>query len=196
MRLAIIIGHNASATGAMGVKPMAMSEWHFNFDFVFPLIEEYATKKGLEVKAFNKTGYTSKAIGVMVDTWLSRFNRKCCIELHFNSATPAAYGTETLAEADQVESLKLADIVQKKMCEAFGRKSMPGGGNRGIKKLSIGGRGHYNLLCVTSPAVLVEPTFAGSNITEATLLWNRKRDYARALVDAALEFMKIHQTKK
>lgn len=195
MRLAIIIGHNASSTGARGVKPLEMSEWHFNFDVMFPLIEEYATAKGIEVKAFNKTGYTSKAIGVMVDTWLARYKKHACIELHFNSATPAAFGTETLAESDAPISLRFAEIVQRNMCVAFGRKNVPGGGNRGVKKLSAGSRGHYNLLCVKSPAVLVEPTFAGSNNVEATLLWNKKRDYAKALVASALEFMKTQTTK-
>lgn len=188
-RLAIIIGHKSTAQGADAYMPMKISEWEFNYKKLWPFIRDHARLRNVDIEVFDKSGMSYQAAGKMVDVWLGGAERKCAIELHFNSATPAAFGSETLVENDDIESKKFAEIIHKRMCECFGRKDKDTG-DRGIKKLKSGHRGHYPLLCVKSPVVLVEPAFAGSNPIEATLLWNRKDSFAKCLVDGAIEYLK------
>lgn len=186
MRFAVIIGHKNDAQGADGKKPLSKSEWKFHIEDLWPLIEKFAQRADLETKMFDKSGMTYLAAGQAADFWLNKSDKKCAIELHFNSAMPGSYGTETLVESDDAASIALANIVQKNVAACFDRK---GSGNRGVKKLISGDRGHYPLLCVKSPMALIEPAFAGSNIMEASLLFYRKEAYAKCLVDSAIEFM-------
>lgn len=193
-RLAIIIGHKSTEQGATGLKPLGMSEWKFNKDFMFPLIQKFAKRKlDFEVEMFDKSGGSYATAGRTVDMWLSGADKGCAIELHFNSAGVGAYGTETLVEADDPTTFAFAKLCQDNMCEVFSRTYSSG--DRGVKKLKSGERGHYPLLCVKSPIVIVEPTFAGSNPVEATFLWSRKEAYAKCLVDAAAEFLNQHGGK-
>ncbi len=187
-RIAVIIGHKSTEQGADGLRPIGKSEWIFNKDFVFPLMEKFAKRRNeVEIKLFDKSGSTYAQTGKLVDMWISGADKGCAIELHFNSAGVGAYGTETLVELDDPKTFAFADLIQRGMCGVFSRG--PGNGDRGVKKLKSGERGHYPLSCVKSPIVIVEPTFAGSNPVEATFLWSRKEAYAKCLVDAACDFL-------
>ncbi len=185
-KLAIVIGHTEHAEGATGLFTVPQGEWAFNSTEIAPIMLAHGESLGLDCRIFDKTEYKDyPAVGHAVDAWIGA-GKGCAIELHFNSATPAAYGTETLYDTVPSSNTKLATIIQKKMVECFHRV---GKGDRGIKNVDHD-RGGYAMRSHQTPSCIVEPTFAGSNVSEANLLWEKRSFYSRALVQGVVEFLK------
>jgi hypothetical protein len=184
VKLAIIVGHTKTAPGAQAVGPLSMSEYRFHRDIVAPEMLRVAKNKGIEAKVFLRDGIGMSGAARAVNKWGT--GKACSIELHFNSATPAAFGTETLYDSFPASGQRLAQMVQSAMCEVLGRTER---GNRGIK-LTNSGRGAHNLISVKIPACLVESTFAGANSSESKLLMNNAEELGAALVGAAEKFLK------
>ena len=105
------------------------------------------------------------------DLW----DAEATIELHYNAASPAATGTETLRCNTQGGRL-LAERVHPVMVRAFGLR------DRGIKiRKRMHERGYYSLMSGRAPAILLEPGF-GTNYRDATAMKQHWPDFAKALV--------------
>lgn len=179
-RLAIIVGHTELRQGAFALAPISQHEYPFNREIAHTM-EMAAASKGLAVRTFFRDG-----VGIQgAYQAATAFNPDGIIELHFNSASAAARGTETLCSKDNPDSRKLADLIQQSMVGVFNRS---GSRDRGVKVLREGDRGFVNVSAAPSvPAVLVEPFF-GSNTADCQLAFDRSAEYAAGLVDAFAEF--------
>lgn len=185
-KFAIIVGHEKVSPGAYAKSPLNVYEYEFNKGVASIMVKE-AAAFGLDCKVFFRDGIGISGVAAAVNKW----NPDCCLELHFNSATPAAIGTETLYDDFPESNKAFAALVQKNMCAALKRT---GKANRGIKKLVSGDRGHYNLASVKVTGCLVEPFF-GSNEKDCQLMKDSVNRYARSLVDAVLEFLHSKEGK-
>lgn len=179
-KLAIIVGHEKKKDGATALAPLSTSEWPFNKQ-VAEFMYQYARELQLDCQIFFRDGIGIEGAAKKVNDWKA----DVCIELHFNSASPSAYGTETLHDAEPATNAEFAAIVQRHMCEVLKRT---GKGNRGVKFLKSGDRGHYNLHLVKCTSCLVEPFF-GSNKEDCKLMWANVTGYSRSLVNAVVEFL-------
>jgi N-acetylmuramoyl-L-alanine amidase len=179
-KLAIIVGHEKKKDGASAMAPLSTTEYPFNKQ-VAEFMYVYARELQLDCQIFFRDGVGVSGAADAVHRW----GADVCIELHFNSASPSAYGTETLHDAEPSTNAEFAAIVQKHMCEVLKRS---GKGNRGVKFLKSGDRGHYNLLAVKCTSCLVEPFF-GSNKEDCKLMWANVTGYSRSLVNAVVEFL-------
>ena len=180
-RLAIIVGHTELRQGAFALAPISQHEYSFNRG-IARAMESAAAGKGIAARTFFRDG-----VGISgAYQAATAFEPDGIIELHFNAASAAARGTETLCSKDHPDSQKLADLVQKSMVDVFNRT---GSRNRGVKVLRAGDRGFGNVSAAPSvPSVLVEPFF-GSNSSECQLALERRAEYVAGLVDAFAEFV-------
>jgi N-acetylmuramoyl-L-alanine amidase len=180
-RLAIIIGHTEQHQGAFALAPISQHEYTFNRG-IAQAMEMAAASQGIAVRTFFRDGVgISGAYQAAV-----AFDPDGIIELHFNAASAAARGTETLCSEDHPGSKELADLVQKSMVTVFNRT---GSRDRGVKVLRPGDRGFGNVSAAPSaPSVLVEPFF-GSNASDCQLAFDRTAEYAEGLVDAFAAFV-------
>ncbi|WP_243612920.1 N-acetylmuramoyl-L-alanine amidase family protein [Shimia aestuarii] len=155
MKLAIVVGHNARAQGA--VRPdTGVTEWSWNKGLA-EIMRKEARRFGLDAEVFFREaghgGYLDEieAVYGATDAW----GADVTVELHFNSHdNPAATGTETLSSGSPA-SLRIARAVQEEMVEALGLK------DRGVKTRRSG-RGYASLISGRAPAILIEPFFGSS----------------------------------
>lgn len=183
-KLAIIVGHNKRAQGAVAVSPINQSEYVFNAQ-VAKIMDAEAADFGLEVGIFyrdGKLGYSGQIAKAYreADAW----GADLAIELHFNgAANKSARGTVTLSSGS-AKSLRFASLAQDAMVALFGRI---GKQDRGVKTRARGDRGGFSLVAGNAPAILVEPFF-GSSTADCDLMDRKgRRAYARALLGAAAE---------
>lgn len=178
--LVLIVGHEKKAPGASFA--LGGSEYDYNTK-VAALCEDYAkrTYPGLNVKTVFRDG-----VGISGAYKAAKgLNPDACIELHFNAFNGKVAGTETLSTVEDKDKA-FAKVVQKAMCEVFER----GGDSRGVKVIPKNARGGGNIYSLPGFAnCLVEPFF-GDNREEAQVALNKQKDYARALIDAAVEHFK------
>lgn len=179
-RLAIIVGHTERRPGARALPPIDQHEYPFNKE-VARRMQAVAANRGIAARTFFRDdvgirGAYQTAVG---------FEPDAIVELHFNAATPAARGTETLCSELNPGSRRLADLVQDSMVRVFARG---GSTNRGVKVRREGERGFVNVSAAPSvPSILVEPFF-GSNEDECRLAAEKTREYAEGLVEAFATF--------
>lgn len=180
--LVIIIGHGIGKDkGAWGVSPIDEYEYSFNTEQAGRMAA-YAKSIGLHCTVLNKSGSSTAAVGAAATQIVKDFGgRGCVIELHFNSYNGKATGTETLYDTAEPDNARFAQICQNAMVGVFGRM------DRKIKHDT--GRGGSNLAAVKVTSCLVEPLFA-DNPVEARLLKEKREEYARALVDAAVTYLR------
>lgn len=186
-KLALVVGHERLKEGAWAGSPINAGEWVWNSDLA-KRTQAFAKARGHGCEIFFRdgvgvSGAYSKAVA---------YGPNAIVELHFNSATPAAYGTETLFidtnDATGVRELAFAQATQDAMCKALGRT---GKGNRGLKELGEHDkRGLYNITRTSKiPSILIEPFF-GSNPDECKLAHERKQAIAESLVLAFEAWLK------
>ncbi|NVK56645.1 MAG: N-acetylmuramoyl-L-alanine amidase [Alteromonadaceae bacterium] len=155
-KLAIVIGHNAAAQGAVR-RIDGISEFAWN-GALADLIEEVG---GDRVRIFRREkarSYSAEidAVYAAVDQW----GADASIELHFNSAaSPLATGTKTLSSGS-AGSRALALACHVGMIHALGLR------DRGVEVRGRADRGGRSLFAGRAPAVLIEPYF-GSNDGDA-----------------------------
>jgi hypothetical protein len=178
-KLAIIYGHEKKAGGAFS-KTMGMDEYRFHTEYVGPHLVEKALRLGFEVKEFFRDGVGIHGVGKLVNKWADAHT--VAIELHFN-AGGGKYSL-TLYDSDPQDNLGLAVVVHKAMCAVFNRTFTVSE----IKRLSAGDRGSSNLTSVACTSVLVEPAF-GDVESEAKMLWQKRKEYAECLAQAAHDFI-------
>jgi len=178
VKLAVIVGHEKKAQGAVMAQPFNKSEYEFN-TMVAKAMHKYASTLNSEVEVeiifrdgLGISGAYARARQLLCDA---------VIELHFNAFNGKVVGTETLTTPDSSD-MDFAHIVQKKMCEVFGRD----GQSRGVKAISKSARGGGNVHSFPGGVnCLVEPFF-GDTHSEASLAMNRLDEYAEALVQAVV----------
>lgn len=185
MKLALIVGHTKRAPGAKAVEPISTYEYFFNGGVAVEACKRAEAQK-MSCRIFFKDGLTDEQVAAAVHRWTSDEKRSVCIELHFNAANGKARGTETLYDADPTTSKTFAEVVQKHVTKALSRT---GSGDRGLKLIGPGDRGHRNLRTVKIASCLIEPAF-GDTPLDAKLLFENQERYAQSLVDAAKEFLR------
>ena len=174
MKIAIVVGHNARAQGAVRV-----TDGRTEFDWNSDLAEMISEIEPTMIKVFYRVaggGYSAqiRRVYAEVDTW----GADVSLELHFNAASPAAHGCETLTSGTS-GSLLLAENVHREIISALPVR------DRGLKLRSQGqGRGWLSLWAGRAPAVLLEPYF-GSNVNECHMADDYKEVLAEAIVDGA-----------
>lgn len=179
-KLAIVVGHNQRSQGA--VRPDTKeSEFVYNSVLARIIVRE-AELYGIEARIFFRTpegGYTKEIQRVYAE--VDKWGADGAIELHFNAASAAATGTETLTSGS-VRSTLLAQEVQMEMVEALGLR------NRGIivRNARTQGRGYLSLVSGSTPTILVEPFFAtGAADRVATDDAREKEKLAQAMLEGA-----------
>jgi len=147
--VAIIIGHGAGDSGAVG---NGTNEFAYNSKVAQLVLE--SKEHGKNIKLFWRD---SRGIsGVNGD--VKKYNDDLSIELHLNSYNGSAKGCEVLTLAKDEVSIKIARDFSDKFCAKFNRIKRDGDG---VKELNPKDRGHYSLLSVNDPppSILVEPFF-------------------------------------
>lgn len=188
IKLAIVVGHSYTAKGAYGVYPL-LPEYDFN-SMLAEMIYQIAKERGLGVRVFRRDGIGVKGVYRNVKDW-ARSDLTVCVELHFNSFNGKVRGTETLYDNDPKESKDFAEIIHKCVCEALSRKDKT---DRGLKLISDPKeRGYTNLNECKIPSVILEPVF-GDNKEDAALLYDRKKQYALAIVDSTIKYLNSLKT--
>lgn len=189
MRLCVVVGHTYVAKGAKGTYPIT-NEYEYNTE-IAELVYQNAKSRDLEVKVFLRDGIGLKGVYRNVKEWTKFDPVSACVELHFNAFNGKARGTETLYDKDPANSEQFAQLIHNAVCLALGRKDKT---DRGIKLISEPSeRGYTNLNECNIPSVILEPGF-GDNKDDAKLLYETKKQYAKAIVDASIEFLNLLKT--
>jgi len=110
------VGHTELRQGAFALAPICQHEYTFNRG-IAQAMEMAAASNGIAVRTFfrDRVGISGAYQAATV------FEPDGIIELHFNAASAAARGTETLCSKDHPGSKKLADLIQKSMVAVFNR---------------------------------------------------------------------------
>ncbi|KQI67059.1 hypothetical protein AN189_17710 [Loktanella sp. 3ANDIMAR09] len=178
MKIAIVVGHNKAAQGAVRV-----TDKRSEYDWNGQLAEMIRSHNTAAVKVFHRTpggGYSAEIDRVykQVDAW----GADCSLELHFNaSGSSSVSGGETLSSGTS-GSMRLAKLVRPAVAAALGNK------DRGVKVLSRTDRGGRSLWQGRAPAVLVEPYF-GSNVSDCNAADKHMDELAEAYYRAAAAFL-------
>lgn len=176
MNFAVIVGHTSTEQGAKAMHPIRQSEYEFNSSLAIDIYRQ-AKEAGLDCRIFMRNGKTRKQLGREVNEFGG-----VAIELHLNAFNGTVKGTETLFDALPTDNGGFAELVNDHICKALGRDKKT---NRGTKLVSFEERGWLNLHAVAITGCLVEPIFC-DNREECRLLWSKRSEYVRALVDAVL----------
>lgn len=177
MKIAIVVGHNARAQGAVRV-----SDGRSEFDWNSELAEMIQEHDPNGVRIFYRErggGYSAEIDRVYreVDTW----GADCSIELHFNaSASASASGGLTLSSGT-FGSLALAHAVRSRTAAVLGNT------DRGVQIRKRRDRGGRSLWQGKAPAILTELYF-GSNMRECLLASQHMDELAEAVFRGARSF--------
>ena len=149
MTIALVIGHNARAPGAIRVTDR-VAEYPWNTRLAAAVV---AHDPDL-YRIVRRTAGPNEIDRAYAE--VDRLGVAASVELHFNSAAdPSATGTETLTSGT-TGSARLARHLQYHMVRALGLR------DRGVKVIARNGRGGASLWSGRPPAALIEPYF-GSN---------------------------------
>lgn len=181
MKLAVILGHTDKDGGAKAQRPLLGNEYKINNELSIEIFR-YAREAGLDCRIFLRDGYTRDQLGRQVNLWAGEDG--VAIELHLNAFDKVVRGTETLYDALPTSNADFAQIVQNHVCKALDRD---GKRDRGTKLVSFKERGWRNMAAVAVTGCIIEPIFC-DNREECRLLWHKRAEYCRALVDATLEW--------
>lgn len=177
MKIAIVVGHNPRAQGAVRITD-GQPEYKWNSD----LAEMIRDINPESVRIFKRVylGSYSREIDKVyaeVDAW----GADVSIELHFNgSADPRATGCLTLSSGTG-GSLRLAREVQDRMLAVMENE------DDGIVVRGRRARGGRSLWAGRAPAILTEPYFGG-NARFCHVADARKDELAEAIYEGAKAF--------
>ncbi|CUH99172.1 N-acetylmuramoyl-L-alanine amidase [Leisingera aquaemixtae] len=182
-KLGIVVGHTDAAGGAVGLNLPREYDYHKSVasDMLAFAQSEFSHggQIALEVRVFFRDGIGVSGAYKQVNNWVGTdASRAATIELHYNAATPAASGTETLSSGS-ARSLELSKRVHSGLCSLLGRS----GQSRGIKvrNRTHKERGWLSLVSGRPPAIITEPAF-GSNPSDAALLKEKKFLIGREII--------------
>ncbi|MBL4898116.1 MAG: N-acetylmuramoyl-L-alanine amidase [Colwellia sp.] len=180
MKIAIVIGHNARAQGAVRITD-GVPEFQWN-SHLAELIQEIDPAS---VRVFRRVagGGYSREIGRVyaeVDAW----GADVSIELHFNgSPDSSAEGCLTLSSGTS-GSMALAGAVQRRMLAVMQNE------DDGILVRGRKARGGRSLWAGKAPAILAEPYFGG-NARFCHVADARKDQLAEAIYEGAVAFVTV-----
>lgn len=171
MKIAIVVGHNEKAQGAVRVTD-GRTEYDWNSELAAAIRDLNPKQVMVFHRKHDPAGYTAEIHDCYArcDMW----GADVSCELHFNSFTTAASGTETLFATKAGKAV--AEKVQAAMVGALGLR------DRGLLHRPSG-RGAGSLIAGKAPAVLVEPYF-GSNPTDCLRADERFGKLAEAIFSA------------
>ena len=179
MKVAICLGHSRKINGRIeggAVSVAGVSEHKFNSELA-PLILDHLSSFEIEafiVSEYEGGGYTA------AQKWLASYIKSrgatVAIELHFNSASPAATGHEWLFWASSANGRRLAKELDESMLEMF-----PDFKRRGVKALGSSDRGGEFLKLTHCPAVIAEPFFGSNHEDWREIGVNGKQNLAQAI---------------
>lgn len=176
MKIAIVVGHNSRAQGAVRVTD-GRTEFDWNGELA-GLIQSHDPQN---IRVFRREpggGYSAEIDRVYraVDEW----GADCSIELHFNaSANRRANGCLMLSSGTS-GSMRLARAVQRRCAGVMG------GNSRGVQTRRRHERGGRSLWQGRAPAILTEPYF-GSNARECLVASQHMDELAEAIYRGALD---------
>ncbi|MEO9778950.1 MAG: N-acetylmuramoyl-L-alanine amidase [Sedimentitalea sp.] len=183
-KLGIIVGHTDAKGGAVGLDLPREYDYHKAMAtdmqaFAQSDFGHLSGQEAMEVRLFFRDGIGVSGAYAQVSEWVGSFaSHAATVELHYNAATPAASGTETLSSGS-AGSLALASSVQAGLCTLLGRP----GQSRGVKVRNRTNkeRGWMSLVSGTPPAIITEAAF-GSNAEDAALLREKQFMIGREIV--------------
>jgi N-acetylmuramoyl-L-alanine amidase len=150
-KIALLVGHGAGDPGATCWNKMAEHDYN---SLVASILEQSDIAD--RIKVFYKTKRTG---WVATYAQVALFNPDVSIELHLNAANGTAVGCEVLCLAIDKQSSIIGKQYAEQFNKTFNRKLR---GEKGIKWISSGDRGHGNLVgakAVAKHSILVEPFF-------------------------------------
>jgi N-acetylmuramoyl-L-alanine amidase len=172
MKIALIVGHNSLAQGAVRVTD-GQTEWVWNGRLA-GMINGLAPS---QTRIFHRIAGPGEIANCYREA--ADWGCDCTVELHFNSfSASSATGTETLHAAASTAGRELAQRVQRAMVAALGLR------DRGLLPIARNGRGGAALHAIQPPAILVEPYF-GSNRADCVRTDDRMGALARAILEGA-----------
>ncbi|MCB0421155.1 MAG: N-acetylmuramoyl-L-alanine amidase [Bdellovibrionales bacterium] len=190
MKLALVVGHTDLNEGAACQIPFSfLTEYKFN-SVLAAQIKMLARERNVICGVFHRDliGIAKCYKKIEED-----FRADYIIELHFNYfKNPEVRGTETLYGNNPLADL-LAACVHSQVLAAMDRDVKH---DRGIKKITEGGRGYLSLNAATDiPTVIVEPFF-GSNLEDVRYALENMNVLADAILEGALlaDNPELHRT--
>ena len=177
MNVALSIGHHPAAQGCDTIDGK-WTEYSF-WATQLPLLADTLQRMGHEAHVVNRSDSGGKTPSYAAAA-CNAVNADLAIEFHFNSASSrAASGTETFYWATSARGKIAAEMIQQAMVEVL---KLP---DRGCKTIGHPSENAYEFFHRTSmPAILVEPAFAASNVTDNDRLQTRIGDLIIALAIA------------
>lgn len=177
-RIAIVVGHNAKARGAVRVTD-GQTEYEWNTDLA-QMIQQIDPD---HVRIFYRApglSYQSQIDKVYAE--VNAWNPACSVELHFNSvADPRPSGCLTLTSGSS-GSRRLCGLLQSAMQGVLGNR------DKGIRVRKRGDLGGRSLWQGRAPAAMTEPFF-GSNAADCHLADLHKDKLADAIYRACADFV-------
>lgn len=174
-KVALSIGHSPQDGGAVSTDGK-WSEYGFWKEHVVRVKEELE-RLGHVAVVCNRTdaGGTTPSFAAKA---CNATGADLAVEFHFNSAGSGATGTETLCFPGSKNGARAAELIQAAMCDVL---RLP---DRGVKGVADMGRGYMYFKKTVMPAVMVEPAFAGSNVTDYDRLKERVDELCVAVARA------------
>lgn len=181
-KLALIVGHQRTSPGAMGVDPIKAPEYEWCGDLA-GRIADAARIQSLHPRIFRRDEGGIRGAYARVRAWIDGYPA-VAIEVHFNAFNGLATGTETLVVTDAPGEYAFAQAVQAAMVSVLGLT------DRRVKRPHPD-RGAVALNQLDVPHVLIEPMF-GDNHHDARIAHTRRDGLAAAIADACATFLKGH----
>lgn len=149
MKVAIVIGHSATAQGAVN-KKYKMSEYQFNWELAKAI--KQVLKPEIEVVIVTrKTTYKN------LPDEINALKPDYVVSLHCNAFNQRTSGTETLFYNGSKTGHNMAMKLQRNIVEILQLN------DRGVKGKTLKDRGGHLLRYTNAPCVIVEPFFIDNN---------------------------------
>ncbi len=173
MKVALSIGHSPQDGGAV-MTNRKYSEYGF-WKLHISKVKDELERLGYEAVVCNR----SEAGGT------TPIYADLAVEFHFNGADTGIGGTETLYWHASKNGKKAAELIQAAMCDVL---RLP---DRGLKPIKCkSDRGYYYFRETRMPALMLEPAFASSHVTDCDRLEERVDALCVAIAGAIDKYFK------
>lgn len=182
MKIALSIGHSPKDGGSVSTDGK-WSEYGFWKEHVVRVKEELERLGHVAVICNrSEAGGTTP---IFAARRCNEIGADLAVELHFNGAYTGVGGTETLYWYASKNGKKAAELIQAAMCEVL---KLP---DRGLKPVRYkNDRAYYYFKETSMPALLLEPAFASSHVTDCDRLEERVDELCVAVARAIDKYFK------
>lgn len=182
MKVALSIGHSPQDGGAV-----MTNRKHSEFSFWTAHIGK--VKDELERLGYDAVVCNRSEAGGTTPIYAARrcnaVGADLAVEFHFNGADTGIGGTETLYWYASKHGKRAAELIQAAMCDVL---RLP---DRGLKPIKCkSDRGYYYFRETRMPALMLEPAFASSHVTDCDRLEERVDALCVAIAGAIDEYFK------